>query len=119
MGFFLAELSSYGWMLEEGKLQVIWDVPENIAKVGERLEFVLTGCSCKVTGCSNKRCKCVKTNRKCGPSCRCVNCFNIETSSQDIEVELNEVEADDRREENLQDEDLVEDIDSNDEELPE
>ena len=44
--FFSAELQDYGWKRSNGSLEVVWEVPENVAKVQARLEFAFDGCSC-------------------------------------------------------------------------
>lgn len=68
-------LTDYGWRRENGVLEIVWEVQENVDKARASLEFVLSGCKCK-TGCSTRRCSCKKKDRICGPSCSCINCMN-------------------------------------------
>lgn len=90
----LAEMNRFGWKRNEGKLEVIWDSPENIELVHQRVQFVLSGCRCK-TGCTTRRCKCTKEGRKCGPGCRCTGCRNTTVTQPSVPEELFELEADD------------------------
>ena len=46
------DLQTHGWKKSEGCLQVVWEVPENVARVNARLEFAFDGCNCKATGCA-------------------------------------------------------------------
>ena len=64
----------------------MWDVPENIQKVKERVEYVLSGCKCK-TGCGTRRCKCRKSGRSCGPGCQCHGCVNVPNSPETDSLE--------------------------------
>ena len=73
--FCFAALTDYGWKRENGVLEIVWEVSENIAKSKSSLEFFLSGCKCK-TGCSTRICSCKKKDRKCGPSCSCHFCKN-------------------------------------------
>ena len=70
-----AALTDYGWTRENGKLQIVWEVPDNIVKSQSSLDFFLSGCKCK-TGCSTRICSCKKKERTCGPSCSCHFCTN-------------------------------------------
>lgn len=38
------------------------------------------GCKCTKSGCNKKYCYCYSNNKKCGPSCICTNCENIDPS---------------------------------------
>ena len=69
-------LEKFGWKRSDGKLEVIWEVPENIAKVQQRIQYTFSGCKCK-KGCGTRRCKCIKEGKKCGPGCRCLLCTNV------------------------------------------
>ena len=73
--YVLAALTDYGWKRQNGKLQIEWEVPQNIAKSKSSIDFFLSGCKCK-TGCSTRICSCKKKERKCGPSCSCHFCKN-------------------------------------------
>ena len=50
-----AGMTEYGWKRENGRLQIVWEVPENIIKSVSTLDFFLSGCRCK-TGCSTRIC---------------------------------------------------------------
>ena len=41
--FSRAEITSYGWNWLDRKLQIVWDILENMARVQERLDFVFSG----------------------------------------------------------------------------
>lgn len=97
------DLANYGWSRKDNKLQVVWDVPENIANSQKKLDFVFNGCRCK-TGCISKRCKCMKQNRKCGPGCNCINCRNLNATHLQ-ELDICDIEVD----ELIQESRLVED----------
>ncbi len=89
-------LTTYGWQRNnENKLEIVWDTPENIAKVQSTLEHVLHGCKCK-TGCNTRRCKCKKAAKECGPGCQCTGCSNTPASSPPINEDLQILEIDDR-----------------------
>ena len=55
-----AGMTEYGWKRENGRLQIVWEVPENIIKSVSTLDFFHSGCRCK-TGCSTRICSCKKT----------------------------------------------------------
>ena len=75
-------LTRYGWCrAQDNSLEVVWDTPENIRKVQERIAHVLEGCKCR-TGCTTKRCQCQKNNKYCGPGCQCLNCNNMTMHKQ-------------------------------------
>ena len=63
-------------------LDVMWDVPQNIQKVKELVEYVLSGCKCK-TGCGTMRCKCRKSGRSC---CHCHGFVNVPNSNGESET---------------------------------
>ena len=98
------DVAKNGWNLNaDGEIEVDCDAPENIAKVRDRVQLLLRGCSCK-KGCTTKRCSCLKAGKHCGPGCSCCNCENIvntpprvglevevETSVEDDELEDDEV----------------------------
>ena len=46
-------MTQYGWNRENGKLEIDWEVTENIDKAKASLDFVLSGCKCK-TGCKTQ-----------------------------------------------------------------
>lgn len=41
-------------------------------------------CSCPTSGCINRHCACVKAGSKCTLACKCKNCRNVESQSQDL-----------------------------------
>ena len=73
--FFATALTEYGWTRTSGRLDIHWEVPSNIEKAKQSLDFVLSGCRCK-TGCKTRICSCRKKARNCGPSCYCQFCTN-------------------------------------------
>ena len=76
-----AALTDYGWKRENGKLQTVWEVPENIAKSKASLDFFFAGCKCK-TGCTTRICSCKKKDRSCRPSCSCHFCQNNQNAGE-------------------------------------
>ena len=90
--YFVA-LDEYGWRREQGRLEIVWEVKENIQKSQERINYVLKGCGCR-TGCKTKRCNCKKNSSKCGPGCRCVNCSNLCSQTFASSEEIVEIEED-------------------------
>ena len=50
------ELTDYGWHKENGQLMVTWDTETNLHNVQCTVDFLTTGCKCKM-GCATKRCK--------------------------------------------------------------
>ena len=75
---YITVITEYGWRRENGKLEIVWEVLENIQKAKASLDFVLTDCKCK-TGCTTRICSCRKKERECGPSCSCQFCKNMNT----------------------------------------
>ena len=47
----LKPLTDYGWTLSDNKLAVLWDTPENMETIRQRVHLLLKGCKC-VTGCT-------------------------------------------------------------------
>ena len=90
--------------------------PENMARVQERLDFVLSGCQCKQTRCSIKRCKCMKEGRRCGPSCKCINCLNLCQLTSDEEEDIIDESTEETEElvEESDNDDVQEEAESND-----
>ncbi len=115
-------MAEYGWTRKEGKLQVIWEVEENVRRSKANLEFVLGGCKCK-QGCSTRRCSCKKKDSLCGPGCQCRNCTNttVNTTSQGEllnSVEVQHLLEEERNDENADDSDM-EYVDTSDDDLDE
>lgn len=81
-----AALADFGWQRSGGKLEVIWETPENITQAKQRVEFILSG----KTGCGTKRCKCKKEGRMCGPGCQCINCTNSPSTTASVVLEAEE-----------------------------
>ena len=68
-------------------------MPENIAKVQQRIQYTFSGCKCK-KGCGTRRCKCIKEGKKCGPGCRCLLCTNVNrVKVPELPQELRALEA--------------------------
>ena len=76
----LPSVQKYGWKVNNGNLEFIWDTEENIKKVDERINKLQKGCTCK-TGCINKKCTCLRGSSLCGPGCKCLNCNNLPNQS--------------------------------------
>ena len=74
----LQSLKCKGQTIENGKLEIVWEVLENIQKAKASLDFVLTGCKCK-TGCTTRICSCRKKELECAPSYSCQFCKNMNT----------------------------------------
>ena len=85
-------MEDFGWTRQSGHLEVVWESEENQEKAKDKIEYILKGCKCSKTGCCNKKCKCKKSERFCGPGCRCVNCTNIPGGRQEWDEEVNELE---------------------------
>ena len=102
MDLYYTDLEKYGWTRDsEGKLDIIWDTPENISKAKEIVNQTFSGCKCK-TGCDTRKCSCKKNGGYCGPGCQCIGCRNLPTSlpSSSMEQEpLQELEVNERLEE--------------------
>ena len=71
----LLPMSEYSWERLDDKLNIVWEILENITRVQEWIEYILKGCRCK-TGCQTRRRKYQQheTPMKCGPGCHCTNC---------------------------------------------
>ena len=63
-------INMFGWQKDDNDIQVMWDSPENIQKVKERVTFLAQGCGCR-SGCKNRQCRCVKNKTVCGPTRTC------------------------------------------------
>ena len=98
-------------------LEIVWDTPENVAKVHHTLEYVFHGCKCK-TGCNSRRCKCKKNETTCRPGCQCIGCSNTpaNAASNDQDNELQHLEMDQRPEES-DDDFLIEASDKSDDDI--
>ena len=74
----LAPLDGNGWVInKDGQLNILWDTPENMQKVKQRVRLLMNGCGCK-SGCRTGRCGCKKRSSVCGVGCHCINCENTE-----------------------------------------
>ena len=70
-------------------IQVMWDSPENIQRVKERVTFLTQGCGCR-SGCKNRQCRCVKNKTVCGPTCTCGSvCQNRKEDEGIIMIDFN------------------------------
>ena len=76
----LEPITNWGWQLVENRLTIIWDTPENIAAIRDRVQLLLRGCKC-ATGCNTGRCGCRKKQRECSEGCECRNCLNMSCSA--------------------------------------
>ncbi|CAC5361482.1 unnamed protein product [Mytilus coruscus] len=94
----LSDLSKCGWQITDNRLEIVWDTVFNFQKVEKTVEWYTKGCECK-TGCKTNRCKCRKAQNEnfdgfCGPGCKCVNCFNVPGSGDqvlDVSIDLDDV----------------------------
>ncbi|CAG2223496.1 unnamed protein product [Mytilus edulis] len=101
----LSDLSKCGWQITDNRLEIVWDTVLNFQKVEKTVEWYTKGCGCK-TGCKTNRCKCRKAQNEncdgfCGPGCKCVNCFNVPDSGDqvlDMSIDLDDVISDDPEE---------------------
>ena len=82
----LAPLTSFGWKLTDGILEIEWDSNENIATIKERVNFLTKGCRCK-SGCKTSRCGCRKKGWECSEGCECIHCSNLPSGSANAELE--------------------------------
>ena len=90
----LRNLENFGWKLDSGKLEIVWDTEENMTRINERVEKLKKGCGC-TTGCDTRKCSCFKINKLCEPGCTCINCKNIPFSTDSsIPAILTNTEAD-------------------------
>ncbi|XP_052059747.1 uncharacterized protein LOC127700352 [Mytilus californianus] len=124
----LSDLSKSGGQITDNRLELVWDTVLNFQKVEKTVEWYTKGCGCK-TGCKTNRCKCKKAQNDncdgfCGPGCKCVNCFNVPGSGDqvlDMSIDLDDVISDETEdlEDPVEDEQpevdgLVEELDQTD-----
>lgn len=83
-------MNEYGWTLSDNKLAVVWDTPENVQAIHDRVNLLLKGCKC-VTGCKTMRCSCKRKHTHCSEGCQCVNCLNVPRAVGKEEFDLNEI----------------------------
>lgn len=82
----LQPITEYGWTLSDNKLTVLWDTPENMEAIRQRVHLLLKGCKC-VTGCTTRRCGCKKNSTQCSEGCQCTNCLNMpDTEGMDLDL---------------------------------
>lgn len=81
----LQPITQHGWTVTDEKLTVVWDTPENLQAVRDRVKLLLRGCKC-VTGCTTGRCGCNKNNRRRSEGCECKNCSNITTAENETAI---------------------------------
>ena len=93
----LAQLTEFGWRIEDNELFIDWDSEENMVAMRERLT---KRCHCK-TGCKTARCSCKKRGKTCTEGCECVDCSNIPYEGQDNNNNLYEVSIEEEDEELL------------------
>ena len=78
-------ITHHGWNITDEKLTVLWDTPQNMQAVRDRVKLLLRGCKC-VTGCTTGRCGCKKINQHCSEGCECKNCSNITTVENETDI---------------------------------
>lgn len=70
-------MRQYGYLEDDaGELQLLYDFPERVEELKEKISLVLKGCGCKKSRCLNRICKYRKLDQTCGTACRCVDCKN-------------------------------------------
>ena len=77
----LAELTSWGWKVNNEQLSIDWDSSENLSTIKERVQLLTKGCKCK-SGCGTSRCGCRRKGHHCSEGCVCQHCCNF-PSDQD------------------------------------
>ena len=77
------------WTLSDNKLTVVWDMPENVQAIHDRVNVLLKGCKC-VTHCTTMGCGYKKKNIHCSEGCHCVNCVNMPGAARAKDLDLNE-----------------------------
>ena len=96
----LEPITHHGWNITDEKLTVVWDTPQNIQAVRDRVKLLLRGCKC-VTGCTTGRCGCKKMNQHCSEGCECKNCSNITTVENETDIADIALEEEYRTSENI------------------
>ena len=96
----LEPITHHGWNITDEKLTVVWDTPQNIQAVRDRVKLLLRGCKC-VTGCTTGRCGCKKMNQHCSKGCECKNCANITTVENETDIADIALEEEYRTSENI------------------
>ena len=70
-------LHGNGWkVVDATTLEIDWDSDEHLSSIRSRVALLRKGCGCK-TGCVSGRCKCKKSDKFCGPGCKCQGCLNL------------------------------------------
>ena len=75
----LPDITKWGWSVINDNLEVKWDSDTNAKHVDKYRKLWTSGCSCKslIKPCSSRNCGCRKSNKSCGPACKCCDkCFN-------------------------------------------
>ena len=86
----LEPITEYGWTLSDNKLAVLWDTPQYIEAIRQRVRLLLKQCKC-VTGCTTKRCSCKRNNTQCSEGCQCTNCLNMPRIEGSKDIDLAEI----------------------------
>lgn len=86
----LEPITNYSWTLSDNKLVVLWDTPENMETIRERVHLLLKGYNC-VTACTTKRCSCKKKSTQCSEGCQCTNCLNMPRTERSGDIDLAEI----------------------------
>ena len=86
------DITKFGWIVVDGRIQVDWNSPENIQIIRNRVGLLVRGYKC-TKGCTSKWCGCVKKGIQCGAGCNCKSCKNLSsdtnpcTQSEVVQVE--------------------------------
>ena len=86
----LKPITEYSWTLSDNKLTVVWDTPENMQAIRDRVSLLLKGCKC-VTCCTTRRCGCKRNNTQCSEGCQCINCLNMPRTEEVEDGDLAEI----------------------------
>ena len=75
----LPDITKWGWSVIDDNLEIKWDSDSNVKHVDKYRKLWTSGCSCKslTKPCNSRNCGCRKSNKSCGPACKCCDkCFN-------------------------------------------
>ena len=86
----LQPITEYGWTISDNKLTVVWDTPQNMQAIRDRVNLLLKGCKC-VTCCTTERCGCKRKNTHCSEGCQCINCLNMPSTEGAEDHDLSEI----------------------------
>ena len=86
----LQPITEYSWTISDNKLTVVWDMPQNMQAILDRVNLHLKGCKC-VTCCKTTRCGCKRKNTHCSEGYQCVNCLNMPSTEGAEDQDLSEI----------------------------